>query len=133
MNLVKLIKLPRFDEDCGDLVVIEPKSNNIPFRIRRIFNVRSPKNSIRGKHAHRNCTQFLICANGSIEVKCDNGIEVQKFILNKSNLGLLVLPGVWAEQKYIQENTVLTVLCDQRYAEDDYIREYEEFINFVNS
>ena len=53
--------------------------------------------------------------------------------LNKSNLGLLVLPGVWAEQKYIQENTVLTVLCDQRYAEDDYIREYEEFLNFVNS
>ena len=52
MNLVKLIKLPRFDEDCGDLVVIEAKSNNVPFRIRRIFNVRSPINSIRGKHAH---------------------------------------------------------------------------------
>ena len=133
MNLVKLIELPCFEEDCGDLVVVEDQDNNIPFKIRRVFNVRSPKNSIRGQHAHRNCTQLILCNNGSIEVNCDNGMEVCKYILNKPNLGLLILPGVWAEQKYIEENTVLTVLCDQRYSADDYIIEYEEFLNFVNS
>jgi len=54
-------------------------------------------------------------------------------VLNKSNLGLLISPGIWSQQEYIEENTILTVLCDRGYAEDDYIREYKGFLEFVNN
>jgi len=133
MNLVKLIELPYFDDDSGGIVVMESQSNNIPFEIKRVFNVSSPKNSIRGKHAHRECTQLLVCNNGSVEVVCDNGIEVCQYTLDKPSLGLLISPGIWAQQKYIEENTILTVLCNQTYSESDYIREYKEFLEFVSN
>ena len=84
-------------------------------------------------HAHRECTQLLVCNNGSVEVVCDNGIEVCQYTLDKPSLGLLISPGIWAQQKYIEENTILTVLCNQTYSESDYIREYKEFLEFVSN
>ena len=130
---VKLIELPYFKESNSDLVVVEGQSNVFPFSIMRMFNVRSDRNSIRGRHAHRRCTQLLICANGAIEVQCDDSIETRKYFLDKANCGLLIPPGIWAEQKYIKEDTVLTVLCDQPFDEDEYIRDYKEFIKYVNN
>ena len=68
MKSVKLIEFPVFEEDGGVLSVFEQNSNAIPFQIKRIFNVKSEKGSVRGKHAHRLCSQLLICSNGIIEV-----------------------------------------------------------------
>ena len=133
MELVRLIQFPLIAEDNGGLVVFEESISGIPFSIKRVFNVSSPKNSIRGMHAHRECTQLLVCNNGSVEVVCDNGIEVCQYTLDKPSLGLLISPGIWAQQKYIEENTILTVLCNQTYSESDYIREYKEFLEFVSN
>ena len=90
---VKLIELPYYKESNGDLVVVDGQSNVIPFSIMRIFNVRSERGSIRGKHAHRHCAQLLICTNGAIEVQCDDSIESCKYVLDKANYGLLIPPG----------------------------------------
>ena len=133
MDSVKLIKLPQFENDLGDLVVFESQTEKIPFKIKRVFNVRSPKNCLRGQHAHKECNQLLICANGAIEVKCDNGFKVSKYSLDESNLGLLIPAGVWSEQKYLENNSILTVLCDQKYSEDDYLRDYKLFLAFVKN
>ena len=131
---VKLIELPYFKESNGDdLVVVEAQSNVFPFSIMRMFSVRSEIDGIRGRHAHRRCTQFLICINGAIEVQCDDSIETRKYVLDKANYGLLIPPGVWAEQKYIKEDTVLTVLCDRPFDESDYIRDYKEFLKYVRT
>jgi dTDP-4-dehydrorhamnose 3,5-epimerase-like enzyme len=128
---IKLIKFPIFKEDNGELSVFEQNFDAIPFLIKRIFNVRSEKNSIRGKHAHRLCSQLLICSNGSIEVICDDSFEQKIFLLDKPNHGLLVPPGIWAEQKYIQKNSSMTVVCDRLYESKDYISDYDEFKEFV--
>jgi dTDP-4-dehydrorhamnose 3,5-epimerase-like enzyme len=133
MQLVQIIQFPYFTESNGDLVVIEDFSKISPFSIARVFNVRADLGVIRGKHAHHNCSQLLICTNGAIEVMCDNNNEIEIFLLNKPNLGLLISPGVWAEQKYLKENSVLTVLCDQFYDEDDYVRSYSEFLSIFKS
>ena len=130
---VKLIELPYYKESNGDLVVVDGQSDVIPFSIMRIFNVRSERGSIRGRHAHRHCSQLLICTNGAIEVQCDDSIGTRKYVLDKANCGLLIPPRVWAEQRYIKEDTVLTVLCDRPYNEDDYIRDYNEFLKYVNN
>jgi dTDP-4-dehydrorhamnose 3,5-epimerase-like enzyme len=131
MKLVKLIELPYHKENNGDLVAVEGESNVIPFSIKRIFNVRAQKGNIRGRHAHRQCSQLLICTNGSIEVKCDDGCTNELYVLDKPNFGLLIAPGVWAEQRYMENNTILTVLCNRPFEEVDYLRNYEDFKIFA--
>lgn len=131
MKLVKIIKLPYHKESNGDLVFVEELTDIAPFSIKRVFNVRAQKDSIRGKHAHQKCSQLLICSNGAVEVFCDNNSETASYILDKPNFGLIISPGVWAEQKYLEEDTILTVLCDQLYEEEDYIRDYEKFSKYI--
>ena len=133
MDKVRLINFPYYQEDNGDLVVIQEMDDSVPFHISRVFNVRADKDSIRGRHAHSECTQLLVCTNGSIEVSCDD-VETQSiYILNKPYMGLLILPGVWIEQKYLENSSILTVLCDQPFNEEEYIRNYDEFKNYLNS
>jgi dTDP-4-dehydrorhamnose 3,5-epimerase-like enzyme len=129
---VRLIQFPFFEEDNGELSVFEHNSEAIPFQIRRIFNVRSDKDSIRGQHAHRLCSQMLICSNGSVEVLCDDSAHKKVFKLDKPNYGLLVPPGIWAEQKYIEHNTTMTVICNRSYEADDYISDYKLFKEFAS-
>ena len=133
MESVKLLEFPIFEEDSGELVVFEENIAVIPFSIKRIFNVRSEKNSVRGKHAHRLCSQILICSNGSIEVTCDDSTNKEIYILDKPNYGLLVSPGIWAEQKYIKQNSSMTVICDRLYEAEDYISDYADFRIFANT
>ena len=125
MKLVKLIELPYLKENNGDLVVVE--GGIIPFSIKRVFNVRQQKGDIRGKHAHLHCSQLLICTNGAVEVKCDDSRTTEIYVLDKPNFGLFIPPGIWADQKYIENNTILTVLCDRPFEEADYLRNYEDF------
>ena len=104
MKSVKLIEFPIFKEDNGELSIFEHGTEFVPFTIKRIFNVKSEIGSVRGKHAHRLCSQLLICSNGAIEVLCDDSVNQNVFILDKPNYGLLVPPGIWAEEKYIERN-----------------------------
>ena len=129
MKLVKLIELPYHKENNGDLVVVEGEI--IPFSIKRVFNVRQQKDDIRGRHAHRQCSQLLICTNGAVEVKCDDSRTTEIYVLDKPNFGLFIPPGIWADQKYIENNTILTVLCDRPFEEADYIRNYDDFKIFL--
>ena len=130
MESIKIINFDYHKEIDGDLVVAEGLTNNVPFAIARIFNVRADKGITRGRHAHRECRQLLICTNGEVKVTCDNGKETSVYILDEPNLGLLIEPGIWSEQMYTTANTVLTVLCDTPYSEADYLRNYEDFLNY---
>jgi len=128
INSIVLIGLPYFSRDDGDLVVME--LGVIPFSIARVFSVRAELNAIRGNHAHRQCIQFLTCASGCVEVLCDDGSQAVTYVLESPRQGLLIPAGIWAQQTYKQENSVLTVLCDRGYEEEDYIRDYSEFSNY---
>ena len=126
---VILVDLPHHFENNGDLIVLEG-NKHVPFSIARVFIVRAPAGEIRGQHSHKACTQFLTCHSGSVEVICDDGKDQVTHLLNKPNQGLLIPPGIWAQQTYLTENSVLTVLCDRPYEAADYIREYDEFITY---
>ena len=128
LSQIKLIDLPHHFEENGDLIVME-KFKNVPFEIQRVFVVRAPKGAIRGQHSHIKCTQLLTCPSGIIDVQCDDGKNKLYFTLNHPNMALLIPPGIWAQQTYTVENSILTVLCDRIYEAEDYIREYNIFIN----
>lgn len=125
----QFIDLPYHPDENGDLVVVEG-GRHVPFAIARLFVVRAPQGAVRGQHAHKNCAQFLTCSSGKVEVRCTDGRTTETFVLDAPRRGLLVPPGIWAEQVYLESGSVLTVLCDSPYDAADYLRDYQDFLAY---
>lgn len=112
--------------DNGTLIAME-NEKDIPMTIKRIFYVfNSPKEELRGKHAHKKVNQILICLSGKCTVFVDDSKKIKSFVLDSPEKALFIPNGIWASQEYNKE-TILLVLCDGEYSEDEYIRSYEEF------
>lgn len=126
---IKSIQLKYFPEERGELSVIE--KNDIPFEFKRVFTIRANKGDLRGNHAHKECKQFMMCLNGEVEILCKDGDKEVIFNLNKPNKGIMIPNDIWSKQKYLIKDTVLMVLCDLDYDENDYIRDYPEFLKYV--
>ena len=122
----KIIQFEVHSNSSGNLCVYE-SDDKVPFDIKRIFTVTAKKNEIRGNHSHKICKQLLVCVSGEIEVTCDDGLNQRIYRLSEMGKGLLIPAGIWASEKYINEGSVLMVLCDQAYEKNDYIFNYEEF------
>lgn len=131
INEILLITLPHFPEENGDLTFMEVEKH-VPFNIERVFVVRANSGSIRGEHAHKLCKQYLTCPYGSVEVVCDDGFNKSTYILDNPKIALMIPEGIWAHQIYIISNSVLTVLCNRKYEPEDYIRNYDKFLNYKN-
>ena len=127
---VQLIDLPYHGSAVGDLVALQSTDGVVPFSISRVFAVRAGPNVTRGHHAHKLCNQLMVCLYGRCNVFCADGISKQAFLLDRADKALLVPFGIWAEQHYLETDTVLIVLCDQPYEEQDYIRNYDDFLEF---
>ena len=116
----------------GVLRVFE--SDNLPFTIKRVFSVVNAKSgSKRGQHAHKKCNQIICCVAGVIKLICDDGKTQVELNLTPETEAVLVPCGIWAEQDYLKDNSVIIVFCDQFYDENDYIRGYDEFIKWKKS
>ncbi len=108
--------------------------DQIPFRVKRYFLVYDvPSREIRGEHAHRQCSQFLVAAKGSVHVIADDGRDREEFVLEKQSVGLLLPPMTWGTQYRYSSDAVLLVFASENYNPNDYIRNYEEFLSLVNN
>jgi dTDP-4-dehydrorhamnose 3,5-epimerase-like enzyme len=105
----------------------------VPFRIERMFALTAPAGAERGRHAHRLCSQFMICVSGAVDVVCEDGSSKNTFALSRLNQALLLPRGLWNTVEFRQNESVLIVLCDRVYEADDYIRDYAEFLSFRES
>jgi hypothetical protein len=128
LTQVRLIDLPCHARDDGEVVVAEANSH-VPFAIGRMFTVTGPVEAERGKHAHRLCSQFMLCPNGMMDIICDDGERKKTFSLDRSNMALLVPPMIWNTVIFRRAGSVLVVLCDRPYEEHDYIRDYAQFLD----
>ena len=90
------------------------------------------KNVKRGFHAHKNLQQVLVCVHGSCKILLDNGEERETVVLDKPYEGLYIANNVWREMFDFSEGAVLLVLASRHYDESDYIRNYEEFLKFID-
>lgn len=129
---VQLLALPRLSRADGDLVVLE-QGKQMPFAAARIFTVRALKDAVRGQHAHKQCSQLLVCVHGEILVDCDDGAGKSTHLLDRGDKGLLIPPGIWGAETYRSDGAVLMVLCDRAYEEDDYLRNYQQFLDWRKS
>ncbi len=125
---IVFLTFPRHANSSVSLTIFQ--EGDIPFSIKRVFMVSAEIAVVRGKHAHKKCHQVLVCNMGSCNVICDDGIGTKIIQLSNNNQGLLIPPSIWATQEYLEEPTVLTVFCDRVYEEDDYIRDYNQFLKF---
>src|SRR3989338_3791850 len=123
---VSLCEFPLLVDNKGSLSVYQSGAG-VPFAIQRVFTVRAGRGEVRGHHAHKQCAQLIVCVSGSIRVKCNDGQGVQEYLLENMGKGVLVPPGIWAEEEYLEDNSLLMVLCDRAYEPDDYIRDYGDF------
>lgn len=116
----------------GELVALE-EFKDIPFPIKRVYYMYdTPAGVTRGYHAHKALEQILICIHGSCKIRLDNGKEKAIVPLEKPNEGLYVSNAMWREMFDFSPDAVLMVLASELYDETDYIRNYDEFLQFVN-
>lgn len=131
--LAELIELKTNKSESGSLTFFEG-TRDIDFDIKRIyFTYDVPKGQKRGAHAHKNLSQILFCPHGQITVVVNDGFNSQTFVLDNPSKGLIIKSGIWRDIYFDKENSVLCVGASNYYDEDDYIRNYDEFIKYVES
>jgi UDP-2-acetamido-3-amino-2,3-dideoxy-glucuronate N-acetyltransferase len=122
-------RFAEFSDLRGKLTAGEFPGESVPFEPRRWFLVYDvPSREVRGEHAHRVCHQFLICVSGQVNVAVDDGSRRGEVVLDSPTAGLYVPPRVWASQYRYDQDAVLLVFASHSYDRDDYIREYEAFL-----
>lgn len=128
----KLIDLRKIADPRGNLTVIEG-NGDIPFDIKRVYYLYDvPGGESRGAHAHKALYQLLVAANGSFSVTLDDGKEKVTYNLKRPYYGLLIVPGIWRDLDDFSSGSVCLCLASEHYEAEDYIRDYEEYLEYKN-
>lgn len=135
VNHSGVTKAQSFDDfPDGNLSILESKKT-VPFEIKRVYYINNlfNKKSIRGKHAHRELEQVIFCINGSFTLDLDDGETKQTVVLDEPSNGIRLGSKLWHEMREFSSDCVILVLASDYYDENDYIRNYDEFLKFVNN
>ena len=126
-----VIELPKIETVGGNITPVHPQIN-VPFDIKRVFySYDIPGGEARGAHAHKECHQFLIAASGAYEVLLDDGVNKRTVLLNRPFYGLHIPPGIWASEQAFSSGSICLVLASHGYIEEDYIRNYEDYLEYI--
>ena len=127
INSILLLKIPVVEDTRGNLAFIQEAV--LPFEFKRVYYLFDvPSNAFRGGHSHIVQQEVLIALSGSFEVVLNDGIEKKSFLLNKPNIGLHIPTGIWRELQNFSSGAVCLVLASDVYDEEDYIRDFNEFL-----
>jgi hypothetical protein len=125
-----VIRLPKIHNRAGNITVIE-NSATVPFEVKRIYYLYDvPGGETRGGHGHRALQQLIIAASGSFDLVLDDGQYKKVVTLNRPDYGLLITPGIWRDIINFSSGSICLVLASLEYDPDEYIRDYNEFLNF---
>lgn len=128
---IKKLNFKIHGDHRGQLIAIE-ECRDIPFDIKRVYYMFDTKNKfVRGKHAHKSLEQILICTSGSCKILLDDGKEKEIVELNHPYEGLYISNAIWREMYDFSSDAVLMVLASNYYDESDYIRDYDDFLEYV--
>lgn len=125
-----MIELSKHHRPQGNLTVVE-NDIDVPFSVKRAYYLYDvPGGESRGAHAHKALYQLIVAASGSFSVTLDDGKVKRTFTLNRPYQGLLVVPGIWRTLDDFSSGSVCLVLASEEYDKEDYIRDYDEFLNY---
>lgn len=126
---VREIKFQLHGDERGQLIALEALSDLVPFEVKRIYYIfDTTPSTVRGKHAHKELRQVMICVSGACTIECEmlDGTK-SEHRLDWPDKGLLVEGLVWRNMKDFSKGAVLLVLASEHYDESDYIRDYDTF------
>jgi len=128
-----IIKLQFVDDFPDGALVIGESRKSVPFDIKRIYyitNLSNPK-AIRGKHAHKKLEQYIFCLSGTFRLHLDDGMTKQNLTMDSPYYGIRLGPKLWHIMTKFSRDCVILVLADDYYDENDYIRDYKQFMKYV--
>ena len=129
--LGEIIELPKIMDPRGNLTVAE-QLKNIPFEVRRVYwTYDIPAGEHRGGHAHKQCRELVIAVSGSFTVTLTDGKKRNTHLLNRPFQALLIETGVWRTLEDFSSGAVCLVLAEDYFEEEDYIRNYDDFLDYV--
>ena len=131
MTSPRWINFKTLTDGRGDLTVIE---SELPFSVQRVYYLyRVPSGQQRGAHAHKELEQIAIPLHGSLEMILDNGKSSEKFVLDDPTKGLYIPKLVWRTLQNFSNDAVLLVLASLKYNEEDYFRNHDEYLEFLDA
>ncbi len=126
-----ILPLNKIHNRAGNITIIEGEKS-IPFEVKRIYYLYDiPGGENRGGHAHKQLHQLMVAASGSFDVMLDDGNNKKIVTLNRPDYGLLIVPGIWRELMEFSSGAICLVLASEKYNINDYLRDYEQFLNYV--
>ena len=122
-----VIDMSKINATTGNITVLE-NGVNVPFDVKRIYYLYDvPSGEERGGHAHYELEQYIIAASGSFDVILDDGVNRRSISLNRPNLALHIVPGLWRSLDNFSSGSICMVLASEKYGEKDYIRNYKKY------
>jgi len=129
---IEIINFEIKGDERGSLISLE-ENKNIPFDIKRVYYIFNTVEGIRrGFHAHKKLKQLLVCVSGSCKVLLDDGKSKEEISLDNPSKGLLIESMIWREMFDFSPDCVLMVLANEVYDENDYLRDYQQFLSYLN-
>lgn len=127
----RLIEFPQKGDERGHLVIVEG-NKDIPFKIERVFYIYgSDRDVIRGRHANYQSEFVLINVAGTSKVKVDDGEKQKIFYLDRPHIGIYLPRLIWKDMYDFSENSVLLCLASEHYDADEYIRDYNVYLEVM--
>lgn len=129
----KIINIKTIEtEGVGKLSYFESGLDCID-QIKRIYYIYSvPEGIRRGFHAHKNLKQLVFCPYGKVNFVLDNGTQREEILLDDPSIGVLIEKPIWREMVWMQKDSILCVAASENYDSEDYIRDYREFLKYIN-
>lgn len=127
-----IIHFPRIQDRAGNITPVQ-NGIEVPFDVRRIYYLYDiPGGEDRGAHAHKKLQQLIIAASGSFDITIDDGRNKKTVQLNRPYFGLQIRPGMWRSISNFSSGAICLVLASELYDRLDYLRTYDEFLNYIN-
>jgi dTDP-4-dehydrorhamnose 3,5-epimerase-like enzyme len=125
-----IVDLSKIHNQAGNLTVIE-NDISIPFKVKRIYYLYDvPMGSERGGHGHYKLEQYIVALSGSFTFVLNDGENTKEVFLNDPSKALHIQPGIWREIKGFSSGSICLVLASDVYSEEDYLRDYDEFLKY---
>ena len=128
-----IVDLPKIHNRAGNLTALE-NNLTVPFEVKRVYYLYDiPGGEARGGHAHKELEQFIVAGSGAFDVLIDDGSNKKVIRLDRPDVGLHIVPGIWRELLNFSSGSICLVLASHKYDEADYLREYASFIKYLKS
>lgn len=127
-----LVEFPQSKDDRGKLTVIS-KQNSFTEDPKSIYFIHDiPETQTRGNHAHKTLQQIIFAVSGSFEVKLFDGKKRKTYLLNTPSIGLIIPKMIWVDIDKFSKDAVILVLADKEYDEDEYIRNFNNYMDLID-